>query len=423
MAGIGEETKTKALDISEAEGVEVATTGNVKDKFVHEKVEETVTESDIEAVSETEVQEVSVAEDVETDEAMDVSDLTIVKDEEEQLQVSGVKVNLKDCEEKQIETEDCRKEIAVDKEAEVVYNSTKAEDEISTDNEAKVIDSDIKINVDSAKVADISEVVMDIKTHSEEQAVNIFETNMEEVENSSGGDKWDSRKAESGKTEVESIQAISDSECYIATESAELDEAKEMESLEERNYDLVNQRATIISSNETDEEQSVRDQQLCFEFSSSLDDSDTTISENTLYFRAVSEDNILIKKLPQIPHYMLFPSLSDPQKPSQSVTFPPFLKIQLISPRETVSDLSSTSLEQSPEETVQNVDADISGSSNNSITNVRSEQYGWSYRVSPNTANQSNQVLTEAQLGDAEFQNGDTNTTSNLRDNVVAKIL
>ncbi len=231
MAEIGEETKTKAFDISEAEGVKVTTTSNVKVKFVHEKLRETVTASDIEAVSE--VQEVSVAEDVEIDEAMDVSELTIVKDEEEQLQ-DGVNL-LKDCEEKQVATEECRKEIAADKEAEVVYNSTKTEDKISTDNEAKVTDSDIKVNVDGVKVVDISEV-MDFKTHSGEQAVNIFETNMEKVGNSSEGDPGHSRKAESGRNtetqvldEVEGIQAISDSECYIATESAVLDEAKEME--------------------------------------------------------------------------------------------------------------------------------------------------------------------------------------------------
>ncbi len=46
--------------------------------------------------------------------------------------------------------------------------------------------------------------------------------------------------------------------------------------------------------------------------------------------------------------------------PSRNITFSPFLKIQLMSRQDTVSDSSSTGLDQSPEETEKNADVTVS---------------------------------------------------------------
>ncbi len=150
----------------------------------------------------------------------------------------------------------------------------------------------------------------------------------------------------------------------------------------------MDQQAETTSSSGTDEDCPVSDQWFNIDFSSSFSDSSSSIdSENTLRFKAVSEDNMLSKKSPQISHYVLFPSLSDPCKPSRTVTFSPYIKIKLIPPRDAVPDTTSFSLESSSDEIVATTDSDISGSNEDIVTKVGGEGDEWRFKLDVNKVN------------------------------------
>ncbi len=134
------------------------------------------------------------------------------------------------------------------------------------------------------------------------------------------------------------------------------------------------QSTEMASTSETDEE--IDDPYLYFEFSSSFGDiSESTDPDNTLVFKGKSEDNVLVNKLPCIPQYMLFPSLSDPQKPARTVTFYPYIKFQLIPARNVEPDFRS-SPELSPNELPLPVsNASIEGESDGDAIEAISTEY------------------------------------------------
>ena len=165
-------------------------------------------------------------------------------------------------------------------------------------------------------------------------------------------------------SQIRDTKAFNELEEDHATKNTKMDELEDFGSTEEEGpvTESSGQSTEMASTSETDEE--IDDPYLYFEFSSSFGDtSESTDPDNTLVFKGKSEDNVLVNKLPCIPQYMLFPSLSDPQKPARTVTFYPYIKFQLIPARNVESDFRS-SPELSPNELPLPVsDASIEGES------------------------------------------------------------
>ncbi len=280
--------------------------------------------------------------------------------------------------------EDCEKEILKSKAAEILNVHRKV---------IKIDDQEVKVNVTQMvlqretarvykqeRVECVGEVLVPLSNtgvagHSDKDAVTASSIN-EGMTTEMSSNEVNLASEAVTETHVlgEDTKTLHELEEDCATKNMRMNELEDFGSTEEEgpvteSSDLSTEMA---STSETDEE--IDDPYLYFEFSSSFDDtSESADPDNTLVFKGKSEDNVLVNKLPRIPQYMLFPSLSDPQKPARTVTFSPYIKFQLIPARNVESDFSSSPEPSTIELPLQVSDASIEGESDGDLEAASTE--------------------------------------------------